>query len=100
MDPLLLGLIVGVSTVVMLFSGIPIAFGLCFISVIFLVIAEGFSILNVFAETFYAGLNSFVLLSIPMFILMGMAVAKIDGFGDYQADLWYPTLEPAQYLQL
>ena len=49
MDPLLLGLIVGVSTVVMLFSGIPIAFGLCFISVIFLVIAEGFSILNVFA---------------------------------------------------
>ena len=76
MDPLLLGLIVGVSTVVMLFSGIPIAFGLCFISVIFLVIAEGFSILNVFAETFYAGLNSFVLLSIPMFILMGMAVAN------------------------
>ena len=76
MDPLLLGLVVGVSTVVMLFSGIPIAFGLCFISVIFLVIAEGFSILNVFAETFYAGLNSFVLLSIPMFILMGMAVAN------------------------
>ena len=52
MDPLLLGLVVGVSTVVMLFSGIPIAFGLCFISVVFLVIAEGFSILNVFAETF------------------------------------------------
>ena len=76
MDPLLLGLVVGVSTVVMLFSGIPIAFGLCFISVIFLVIAEGFAILNVFAETFYAGLNSFVLLSIPMFILMGMAVAN------------------------
>jgi len=75
-DPLLLGLVVGVSTVVMLFSGIPIAFGLCFISVVFLVIAEGFSILNVFAETFYAGLNSFVLLSIPMFILMGMAVAN------------------------
>ena len=76
MDPLLLGLVVGVATVVMLFSGIPIAFGLCFISVVFLVIAEGFSILNVFAETFYAGLNSFVLLSIPMFILMGMAVAN------------------------
>ena len=76
MDPLLLGLVVGIATVVMLFSGIPIAFGLCFISVIFLVIAEGFSILNVFAETFYAGLNSFVLLSIPMFILMGMAVAN------------------------
>ena len=47
MDPLLLGLVVGIVTVVMLFSGIPIAFGLCFISVVFLVIAEGFSILNV-----------------------------------------------------
>ena len=70
MDPLILGLIVGLATVIMLFSGIPIAFGLCFISVIFLVIAEGFSILNVFAETFYAGLNSFVLLSIPMLFTM------------------------------
>ena len=28
MDPLLLGLVVGIATVVMLFSGIPIAFGL------------------------------------------------------------------------
>ena len=76
MDPLLLGLVVGVFTVAMLFSGIPIAFGLCFVSLIFLFLAEGFQILNVYAETFYAGLNSFVLLSIPMFILMGMAVAN------------------------
>ena len=76
MDPLLLGLVVGVFTVAMLFSGIPIAFDLCFVSLIFLFLAEGFQILNVYAETFYAGLNSFVLLSIPMFILMGMAVAN------------------------
>ena len=76
MDPLLLGLIVGLFTVAMLFSGIPIAFGLCFTSLVFLFLAEGFQILNVYAETFYAGLNSFVLLSIPMFILMGMAVAN------------------------
>ena len=66
MDPLLLGLVVGIATVVMLFSGIPIAFGLCFISVIFLVIAEGFSILNVFAETFYAGLN---VIHLPQIVL-------------------------------
>ena len=44
MDPLLLGLVVGVFTVAMLFSGIPIAFGLCFISLIFLFLAEGFQI--------------------------------------------------------
>ena len=35
MDPLLLGLVVGVFTVAMLFSGIPIAFGLCFISYLY-----------------------------------------------------------------
>ena len=63
MDPLIIALIVAVFTLIVLFSGIPIAF-------------EGFQMLDVFAETFYAGLNSFVLLSIPMFILMGMAVAN------------------------
>ena len=76
MDPLIIALIVAVFTLITLFSGIPIAFGLSFVSVVLLVSFEGFQMLEVFAETFYAGLNSFVLLSIPMFILMGMAVAN------------------------
>ena len=76
MDPLIIAVIVAVFTLIVLFSGIPIAFGLCFVSIALLVAFEGFQMLDVFAETFYAGLNSFVLLSIPMFILMGMAVAN------------------------
>ena len=76
MDPLIIAIIVAVFTLIVLFSGIPIAFGLCFVSIVLLVSFEGFQMLDVFAETFYAGLNSFVLLSIPMFILMGMAVAN------------------------
>ena len=76
MDPLIIALIVAVFTLIVLFSGIPIAFGLSFVSIALLVSFEGFQMLDVFAETFYAGLNSFVLLSIPMFILMGMAVAN------------------------
>ena len=76
MDPLIIALIVAVFTLLVLFSGIPIAFGLSFVSIVLLVSFEGFQMLDVFAETFYAGLNSFVLLSIPMFILMGMAVAN------------------------
>src|SRR5210317_1723526 len=76
MDPLIIALIVAVFTLIVLFSGIPIAFGLSFVSIVLLVSFEGFQMLDVFAETFYAGLNSFVLLSIPMFILMGMAVAN------------------------
>ena len=76
MEPLTIAVIVAVFTLIVLFSGIPIAFGLCFVSVTLLVAFEGIQMLDVFAETFYAGLNSFVLLSIPMFILMGMAVAN------------------------
>ena len=76
MDPLIIALIVAVFTLLVLFSGIPIAFGLSFVSIALLVTFEGFQMLDVFAETFFAGLNSFVLLSIPMFILMGMAVAN------------------------
>ena len=77
MDPLLIAVIVAVFTLIVLFSGIPIAFGLSFVSIALLVAFEGFQMLDVFAETFYAGLNSFVLLSIPMFILMGMALILV-----------------------
>jgi len=95
MDPLTIAIIVAVFTLIVLFSGIPIAFGLSFVSITLLVTFEGLQMLDVFAETFYAGLNSFVLLSIPMFILMGMALLThlqekiyilvlIDGYGEFQ----------------
>ena len=61
MDPLIIAIIVAVFTLIVLFSGIPIAFGLCFVSIVLLVSFEGFQMLDVFEETFYAGINSFVL---------------------------------------
>ena len=61
MDPLTIAIIVAVFTLIVLFSGIPIAFGLSFVSITLLVTFEGLQMLDVFAETFYAGLNSFVL---------------------------------------
>ena len=54
MDPLIIALIVAVFTLITLFSGIPIAFGLSFVSLVLLVSFEGFQMLDVFAETFYA----------------------------------------------
>ena len=60
MDPLIIALIVAVFTLLVLFSGIPIAFGLSFVSIALLVTFEGFQMLDVFAETFFAGLNSFI----------------------------------------
>ena len=88
MDPLIIAIIVAVFTLIVLFSGIPIAFGLSFVSIVLLVSFEGFQMLDVFAETFYAGLNSFVLLSIPMFILMGMAVANSPAGKDLSSTLF------------
>ena len=57
----------------------------------FIIAFEGLQMLDVFAETFYAGLNSFVLLSIPMFILMGMAVANSPAGKDLYTglDRWF-----------
>ena len=41
-----------VATLLLLLSGIPVAFGLGAISIVFLVIFQGFDALHVVAETF------------------------------------------------
>ena len=76
MTPLQLGLLVAVTLVVVLLLGAPVAFALGAVAVIFLVVFEGVDSLEVLAETLFGGLNEFALLSIPMFILMGAAVAS------------------------
>jgi C4-dicarboxylate transporter, DctM subunit len=66
-------LILGV-TLVVLFSGLPIAFGLILVSVSFLVIFAGpGSIVNV-PILMMDELSSFALLTIPLFILLGTAI--------------------------
>src|SRR5688572_2404189 len=54
----------------------PIAFALGAVSVAALLLTEGFGSLDILGETYFAGLASFSLVSIPMFILMGAAVAS------------------------
>ncbi len=53
MDPLIIAIIVAVFTLIVLFSGIPIAFGLSFVSIVLLVSFEGFQMLDVFAESIF-----------------------------------------------
>jgi tripartite ATP-independent transporter DctM subunit len=74
----------------MLVSGIPVAFGLGAISVIFLLIFQGFSSMHVVAETFYNGLDEFTLVAIPMFVMMGAAIGSSPAGKDlYEAlDRW------------
>ncbi len=90
MSPLVLGLIVAIVTVVVLLSGAPVAFSLGFVAIVFLVIFDGLGALSVVPDIFYGGLDSFALLSIPMFILMGGAIASSRAGADlYEAlDRW------------
>src|SRR6266496_2257905 len=76
MTPTTQGAIVLVATLAVLLSGAPVAFGLGAVSIIFIVFFQGFDALRVVAETFYAGLNDFTLVSIPMFVMMGAAIGS------------------------
>ncbi|MGA7802453.1 MAG: TRAP transporter large permease [Gammaproteobacteria bacterium] len=76
MGTLAIGLLVAAALVALLLTGAPVAFALGSVAVVFLVAFDGVSSLSVLADTLFGGLNDFALLSIPMFILMGAAVAS------------------------
>ena len=76
MSPAAQGVLVLVTTVLVLLTGAPVAFGLGAVGVAFLVLFQGTDSLRVAAETLYSGLNDFTLVSIPMFIMMGAAIGS------------------------
>ena len=90
MNPAIEGAIVLVVTLFMLASGIPVAFGLGAISIVFLVLFQGIDSLSVVAQTLYSGLDDFTLVSIPMFVMMGAAIGTSPAGKDlYEAlDRW------------
>jgi len=90
MSPTTQGAIVIVTTLLLLFSGVPVAFGLGAISVVFLLIFQGLDAMRVVAETFWSGLDDFTLVSIPMFVMMGAAIGSSPAGKDlYEAlDRW------------
>ncbi|MBC8268220.1 MAG: TRAP transporter large permease [Rhodospirillaceae bacterium] len=90
MSPLVIGVLVCVSTLIILSTGIPVAFGLGLVAISFLVVFEGISSLDILADLFFGGIAEFSLVSIPMFIVMGAAVASSPAGKDlYEAlDRW------------
>ena len=90
MDPAVVGLLITVVTIGVFALGIPVAFGLGFVAVTFLLLFEGIGMSKVIADTFMEGLMEFTIVSIPMFIVMGMAVASSPAGKDlYSAlDRW------------
>jgi C4-dicarboxylate transporter, DctM subunit len=90
MSPTTQGMIVLAVTLLVLLSGVPVAFGLGAISVIFLLIFQGLDGMRVVAETFWGGLDEFTLVAIPMFVMMGAAIGSSPAGKDlYEAlDRW------------
>jgi C4-dicarboxylate transporter, DctM subunit len=90
MDPLILGSLAALCLIILLLSGMPVAFALGATALSFLIIHDGVSSLIVIAETLFGSLNEFALLSIPMFLVMGSAIAASRAGSDlYEAlDRW------------
>lgn len=86
MDPLLLGGIVAISTVLILFSGVSVGLGLMIVSTGFLIIFDGMRSLELLPEILFGKLDNFALLAIPMFIIMGSSIASTRAGADlYEA---------------
>jgi tripartite ATP-independent transporter DctM subunit len=82
MDPLTLGIVVGVVSLIFLLSGMPIAFALGFVAIIFIVIFMGPSQFDLVANTLFDGLENFGLLAIPLFILLGTTIGNTKASSD------------------
>ena len=86
MDPLFIGALVALTTILVLFSGVSVAGGLLIVSAGFLIAFDGVRSLELMPEIFFGKLDNFALLSIPMFILMGAAIASTRAGADlYEA---------------
>jgi tripartite ATP-independent transporter DctM subunit len=86
MSPLIIGLLIFVVTCAVLATGMPIAFALGGVALAFMIAMEGWNSVNFVPETIFSGLNDFTLVSLPMFIIMGAAVASSRAGSDlYEA---------------
>ena len=76
MSELTLGALYGVTTLVVMFSGMPIAFALGVVAVSFMYFFMPASSLDTVTQNVYEEMASITLLSIPLFILKGAAIGK------------------------
>jgi tripartite ATP-independent transporter DctM subunit len=79
---LALGLLFGAVTLVVMFSGMPIAFALGFVAVVFMAAFMPAASLDTVTQNVYEEMASITLLSIPLFILKGAAIGRSDAGRD------------------
>jgi len=76
MSELGIGLAYGAATLLVMFSGMPIAFALGTVAVAFMYLFMPASSLDTVAQNVYEEMASITLLSIPLFILKGSAIGR------------------------
>jgi tripartite ATP-independent transporter DctM subunit len=76
MSLLVLGALFGLATLLVMFSGAPIAFALGSVAVLFMALFMPASALDTVTQNVYEEMASITLLSIPLFILKGAAIGK------------------------
>ncbi|MDJ1159115.1 TRAP transporter large permease [Chelatococcus sp. SYSU_G07232] len=76
MSTLAIGLMYGGTTLAVMFSGMPIAFALGAVAVLFMVFFMPSASLDTVTQNVYEEMASITLLSIPLFILKGAAIGK------------------------
>ncbi len=87
MSTVQIGLLFAVATFVALFSGMPIAFAIGGVALVFMLVYMPPETVALVAETLYSELDNFVLLTIPLFVLMGAAIGKSRAGGDLYSSL-------------
>ena len=87
MSTLEIGLLYGGTTFARLFSGMPIAFAVGAVALVFMFAFMPAANISVVAETIYSELDNFTLLTIPLFVLMGAAIGKSRAGEDLYSSL-------------
>lgn len=82
-----IGTLYGIATFVFLFSGMPISFALGSVALMFMMLFMPAANVGMIAETIYSELDNFVLLTIPLFVLMGAAIGKSRAGADLYSSL-------------
>src|SRR3954447_8812465 len=87
MNTLSIGLLYGGATLAAMFAGIPIAFALGSVAVVFMYFFMPASSLDTITQNVYEEMASITLLSIPLFILKGAAIGRSPAGKDLYAAL-------------
>src|SRR5712691_10321972 len=76
MTVLSIGLLYGAATLVVMFSGMPIAFALGAVATVFMIVFMPAASVDTITQNVYEEMASITLLSIPLFILKGSAIGR------------------------